>query len=285
MSSIRQALADNRDSLQTNAVRLLFRTHVTEGKVILLVEGCDDVNVFEKFFNQHLVLLHPVYNCDEIVRVLGQIEPHYQNRLLAIKDADFDRLKSISYTQYTNLFLTDLHDAEMMMLFDFGTVLLGRIYNVDVEKIPSFRSLMEDIESLSYLKLYNSIHNLRIDFEKPEIDLFYTGRAPLDYSAYATNLFSKLANVGKTVSDSTIIDFACALDYNDDDLLQLTNGHDLFDVIYRVIRLNYRQNLKKKEVAKKMRELYTWNRFEKTSLYDSLDKWFSFHHYSNVWNN
>lgn len=284
MNSIKQALTNSGDSSQTNTVRLLFRNPLNKGKIILLVEGSDDVNVFEKFFNPRLVYLHFVCNCNEIIRVLNQIERRYQNRLLAIKDADFDRLKGITYT-HTNLFLTDYHDAEMLMLSGYGTMLLAMRYNIDTMQIPTFEQLMHDIESLSYLKFYNSTNDLKINFDKPEIDSFYTGKSPLDYSAYAISLFGKPANIGKRVTESTIINFACSLDYSDKDLLQLTNGHDMFDVVYKIIRLNYRQNLRKKEVAKEMRRIYTWNRFEKTVLYNSLDKWFSSHNYENVWCN
>lgn len=284
MNSIKQALTDSGVSSQTNTVRLLFRNPLNKGKVILLVEGFDDVNVFEKFFNPQLVQLHFVCNCNEIIRVLNQIEQRYQNRLLAIKDADFDRLKGITYT-HTNLFLTDYHDAEMLMLSGYGTMLLAMRYNVNTMQIPSFKQLMQDIESISYLKIYNSIHDLRINFDKPEIASFYTGKSPLDYSSYTINLFGKLANLGKIVAESTIVNFACSLSYDDKDLLQLTNGHDMFDVVYKIIRLNYRQNLRKKDVAREMRRIYTWNRFKKTVLYNSLDKWFTSHNYENVWCN
>lgn len=284
MNSIREALVGCENDAQINTVRLLFRTHITKEKIVLLVEGYDDVNVFEKFFNQQQIQFYPVCNCDEIIRIVEQIETRYQNRLLAIKDADFDRLKGISYTQYPNLFLTDYHDAEMLMLSGYGTVILAMLYNLDITKFPSFESLMKDIESISYLKLYNSIYDLRINFGKTDIAPFYTGKAPLDYFAYTTKLFSKSANIGKQVSDSTIINFACSRNYNVDGLLQLINGHDLFDVVYQVIRLSYRQNLKKKAVANQMRKIYTWYRFKETSLYDSLNKWFLSHGYINVWN-
>ena len=96
-------------------VKSLFETHVNEGKVILVVEGSDDKEVYEKVTDAKNVCIYVDCNCDKHIVILNALNEQYGRRLLAIKDADFDRLEGRSHP-FANLLLTDTHDMEGMIV-------------------------------------------------------------------------------------------------------------------------------------------------------------------------
>ena len=51
-------------------VKALFDTHVNDGKVIVVVEGADDVDVFGKVMDAGSVCFYPDCNCDKHVVIL-----------------------------------------------------------------------------------------------------------------------------------------------------------------------------------------------------------------------
>ena len=67
--------------------------------------------------DKNAVRIYPDCNCEKHVLILDELNGIYGSRLLAIKDADFDRLEGQQYS-YSNLLLTDTHDMEGMIVAD-----------------------------------------------------------------------------------------------------------------------------------------------------------------------
>lgn len=74
-------------------VKSLFDTHINDGKVIVVVEGSDDKEVYQKVMDANTVCFYVDCNCDKHFVILDALNGRYDNRLLAIKDADFDRIE------------------------------------------------------------------------------------------------------------------------------------------------------------------------------------------------
>ena len=85
VSSMREA-SEAAEDAKVADVKSLFNSHVNDGKVVLVVEGIDDKEVYEKVTNASSVCIYVDCNCDKHLVILNALNNRYGNRLLAIKD-------------------------------------------------------------------------------------------------------------------------------------------------------------------------------------------------------
>ena len=106
--------------------------------LVFVVEGKDDLDVYASCLKSDAVCIYPDGNCARHAVILGALNSTYGKRLLAIKDADFDRLERLRLP-FSNLLLTDTHDLEGMVLLDGIPPLMGddavRCKNIELETV------------------------------------------------------------------------------------------------------------------------------------------------------
>ena len=66
---------------------MLLKSPVNHEKVIVIVEGHDDVDAYSAFFRNATTEFFPDGNCEKHAIILNQLNEKYSDRLLAIKDA------------------------------------------------------------------------------------------------------------------------------------------------------------------------------------------------------
>ena len=237
------------------------------------MEGIDDKKFFSKFFDENTTQIECCEGCKNVVCVFEKLNPSYEKYMIAIKDADYDILKGMSY-YYTNFFLTDCHDLEMMIL-----------HNSCVENslcaecsLPTnfgiVETVLKDIKSLSYLRWYNEKNLKGIDLN-PIVYNLYKGSDVLDCE---TCLCMIGGNKEKGVpKKSDLLSFES--EYSNIDLFDLSVGHDVCHAL--ALKLKYlckNKGLKCKiqgeeGVSSAIRIAYNASDFKKTELYRSLKKW------------
>ena len=86
---------DGRDKI--NEVKMWISGYRTIGKFTVLVEGIDDVKVYEKFFLKEKVIVCPTNCCAQLVELVdGLNKIHLESNVIGIKDADYDVLNHVS---------------------------------------------------------------------------------------------------------------------------------------------------------------------------------------------
>ena len=93
-----------------------LRSPVNQDKVAIVIEGEDDILVYGKLFDYKKSFLWPVGNCLNVTNIINEMSTQ-KDSIIGIKDSDFDNILNITYTN-TNLFCTDSHDAELLMIND-----------------------------------------------------------------------------------------------------------------------------------------------------------------------
>ena len=240
-------------------VKSLFDTHVNDGKVVLVVEGPDDKEVYEKVMDTAAICFYVDCNCDKHIVILNALNGRYGKRLLAIKDADFDRLDGV-YHPYSNMLLTDTHDLEGMIVGECLPELQGedavRCENINVSGIYS------ELEDISYLKWFSHSNHCGINFSATTLDLNLT--------AYFNACVANTNNVvGVTLADM----YAFKAAHQDVSETDLCNGHDLFERIYVRAKAAKVSNFAKKPFFRRLRRVYPADRFVNTSLFQDIRKW------------
>lgn len=260
-----------------------LKSPVNNGRIILLVEGNDDVKAYNKLFNLNIIDLQPANSCHRMTDVMTFISRHQQirNSIIAIKDADFDNLTSKSYPDCPNMFLTDTHDIETMMM----TVQCCR--NISAETISRdepdlITYVASSIESFSYLKYYNTVKivgkglpGLRFKGIKIGENL-YNGKDKLSIKDARDVIGNCPDNCTKKVmpTEEELKQFIAT--HSTSDYMNLTNGHDLVDgIVKRIHTLDHSKSKKygKTQIEQIIRTSYTFNDFKKTRLYSDIDSW------------
>mgnify|MGYP004541116143 CR=1 FL=1 len=252
----------NDDDSKIATVIAILRSPVTDGKTVLIVEGADDVSVYSRFFSAQYVELYPDGCCDTHCRILKSLNPNYKARLAAIKDADFDRLNG-KRSKYDNLFLTDGHDLENMILREgIPALVIGeyrsRCNNIDLQEIH------RGLEMISYLRWMNNDRDLCLNFKALSLATYCVSPYRIDFERYLSDLLheSKRASVSVTLSDVEVF----AKSHYVNDMSDLTRGHDLLECIYIRAKDASAGNFPKKKFFKKIRDAYSVDMFSRTSL-------------------
>lgn len=240
-------------------VKALFDTHVNDGKVILVVEGPDDKEVYEKVTDTAAVCIYVDCNCEKHFVILNALNGRYGNRLLAIKDADFDRLEGTCHA-YFNLFLTDTHDMEGMIT----KACLPELQGEDAERCRDINlgDIYSELEDISYLKWFNHWNHCGINFRYTALDL--------DIERYF-NLC--VANTDNVVSVTLADIYAFKAAHPGVPEIELCNGHDIFERIYERAHEAKVSNFAKKPFFRRLRRAYPDKEFINTSLYWDIKVW------------
>lgn len=259
---------------------------VNDGKVCVVVEGEDDIGLYGKFLNENLMFFYPTGNCIYILPIIDGLST-FSNRLIGIKDADFDHLRGVSYAE-PNLFLTDCHDCETMMLKTAAVEDL--IYEYTHQRLPNIvNDVFKALEWYSYLQYYNTVkivavNNDGIRFKGLNMDKIYNGIDVISCSAClnsvrehgnnsALSYFPSEEELQTFRNQNSITDF-----YN------LHRGHDVMHCMAIVIRRNaFHKKIGNSDVARALRISYQFEDFQSTILYRKLDAWMTNtgHH---IWN-
>ena len=258
IASMRDASEDATDAVVAD-VKSLFDTHVNDGKVILVVEGPDDKDVYEKVMDVASVCIYPDCNCDKHLVILNALNGRYSQRLLAIKDADFDRLEGVNYP-FSNLLLTDTHDMEGMIV----EACLSQLQGEDAERCEGVDlcDIFSELEDISYLKWYNHSGHRGINFSDVALDL--------DLTAYFNACVANTDNV-VTVTLEDMYVFKAA--HPDVPREELCNGHDIFERVYVRARASKVSNFAKKPFFRRLRRAYPRDKFVDTSLFHAIRDW------------
>lgn len=262
--TLRDLDADDSDG-KIVAIRLMLNSPANEGKIILVVEGPDDIEVYGRMFDPNLVEVYADGACNKHTIVLSTLNPFYKKRLAAIKDADFDILNG-KVPVYDNLFITDKHDLE-------GMILCEGIPQSVIDMYPNRCSgfgiddIYSDLRTISYLRWMNDVYYLGFDFNSQSWSYHYSKPYDINIVKYLSCLLGESHN-DKTFSKDDLDRFIA--EKGPQDLTMLVRGHDLMQCLYIRAKDKDNSNFEKKKFFRSIRDSYSLERFAKTQLYSSL---------------
>ena len=269
MNSIQNSLDPS--SITTN-VLLTLNSPTTQNKTLVLVEGIDDIRIYSSFFREDTTTLLDINGCLQVENIILNCNPKFESKYIILKDADFDHLNNRSY-QHSNLFLTDTHDLETMMINNESIKHLCCEY-LHPENSNLLENIFSEIEPLSYIRWYNEIKNIKLNFKVFNIASIYDGNQIIDINECINILYSKQVNSSKdTITQHDIQQFANL--HNEVDPFLLSNGHDICECIWIKLKQHKHANITKKDVPRCLRMAYSKAYFEQTSMFAQISSWAS----------
>lgn len=219
----------------------------------LIVEGPKDYKLYSKFINNSNVKIKEAFGFDKVKMALQLLTERDFLKKIGIIDADFSRILVIT-NNTDELFITDSHDAEVMM---YKTRALSTILRTFVshKKITDFektksKSISETLFELGaeigLLKLANKIHDLGLLFKPKDLDgnqISYKDFICKDDLSFCGGriMINTIINYSRNKSnnlksENEIVQKLSEVSVNKYVLDDLVNGHDLSNILFILLK-------------------------------------------------
>jgi len=265
-----------------NSIRLLRGNH--EG-VFLIVEGHSDKLIYERLVNKQEVRVTIASGKNNAIKALSILEKEDNfRRVVAVIDADFSRIEQ-QIPHSNNLFLTDEHDLEMMLIKSaaFDKLLKER---GSEEKIKAFT---EDIRE-TLLKLGQEIGKLRWLSLRNKLDLKFEGlnfKNFIDKENLSINIDKLIISIKNhsqkpSLDEQQIKQDLSVISDENHDPWQLCCGHDFIGILAialcKVLGTWNANDVKTEVLERELRLAYELSYFYQTQIYQLMVNWQSNHH-------
>lgn len=265
-----------------NSIRLLRGDH--EG-VFLIVEGHSDKLIYERLVNKQEVRVTIASGKNNAIKALSILEKEDNfRRVVAVIDADFSRIEQ-QILDSNNLFLTDEHDLEMMLIKSaaFDKLLKER---GSEEKIKAFT---EDIRE-TLLKLGQEIGKLRLLSLRNKLDLKFEGLKFgkfIDKEKLSINIDELIRSIKNhsqklSLDEQQIKQDLSVISDENHDPWQLCCGHDFIGILAialcKVLGTWNANDVKTEVLERELRLAYELSYFYQTQIYQLMVNWQSNHH-------
>ncbi|MBL8171029.1 MAG: DUF4435 domain-containing protein [Acidobacteria bacterium] len=249
----------------------------------LLVEGSTDARVYRNFIRDTDCRIVIANNKINVIQVLEILERDSFVGILAIVDADFDRLEG-QQPASPNLYFTDTHDLETLIIQ--SPALEKVLAELGSEnKLASFVARQGDDIRIILLKSGSHLGYLRWASLRQQLNLKFEGLAFGKFVDHDTLMIdeAKLVKTAKDhssahhLNEAEIRQQAQELKNESHDLWQACCGHDLVGLLSIGLRKTLGSNDTKKVeqevVSRALRLAYEFIHFCSTQLYASVQSW------------
>jgi len=250
----------------------------------LIVEGrASDLRLYRNLIDQESCQIVPAHSKENALTVLEILENENFFGFLVIVDADFWRLEG-KHPSSPNLFLTDTHDIETMMLKspalekllgEFGsTRKIGRFVNDHNKSVR--QALVEGGQVLGYFRWTSSLQNLGLTFENIAFAQF------VDRDTLSVDTSQMIRTVKNKSQRHDLVETILqhAIDGVADDThdrWDVCCGHDLICILSvglrKALGSNSARDVEPELLEKSLRLAYEAVYFLETHLFESLRAW------------
>ncbi|MBD2247272.1 DUF4435 domain-containing protein [Nostoc sp. FACHB-888] len=263
-----------------NQIRLRRSTYTG---TFLLVEGSSDKTFYKRFVD--LLVCELVETSGKpsskqrAIEILKTLEQSNFQGVLAIVDADFDRLETLLYTSL-NLLYTDSHDLETMLinspafnkvLAEFGSEEKIAQFNRDVKLV-----LIENGMSVGYLLWISKCDGLNLTFEGITFSKFIDEQT---LQIDELKMIQEIKNKSQAFSlnEKNLQERLKSLKNNNYDPWQICCGHHLVEILSfglrKALGSNKAADVEPNSLERSLRLAYEEIYFHQTQLYLDIRTW------------
>lgn len=253
------------------SIRLQLRHPSATNKIWIIVEGETDQKLFSKLINgRHVEIEISHGGLNTLLQSVSELL-HETDHILGIRDADFLHLEEKNETA-ENIFITDFHDAEMMIISSnnaYNSVVAEYLIQ---EKYPYVLrdNILNSIAFIGGIRWINYTEILDLNFKKIGFGNFYDARTvSLDDYKCLDDILSRSPNRKKDIS---IQEVRLKIE-GISDFLNLCNGHDFQKAFALCVSSTSKKGVNDVEIGKAFRVAYRFDDFQESKLYRQLKEW------------
>ncbi len=251
-------------------IKLLLDADITHKKVVIVVEGLDDIKFINSMcFDSDNTVMQSYSGKIGVLDIIDNYKE--EKRVIAILDRDY----SIS-TYSDNVFYYDYCCLEMMLISNNDN--FANIYNEYVfsnkwnyEKLRLH--CLNQLRCISFLRKINWEKGLGINFKKLSINNLYNCNEirMIDFEEMINQRYNNFFIENEDLFKE--IQFYCKQEENYEELLNITNGHDFCEFLANIARENTGNGTSKEIIQRVLRCSYRKEDFCNTMLYKNLKKY------------
>ena len=248
---------------------------VKAGVVFILLEGDSDIKLYRKLFNEKSTKIFSLPGGkNSLERGLAELFEKFP-LVIGIRDADFFHLEKKS-AMVANLFLTDHHDMEMVMVASddtFGSVAF-EYFDHNSEKHVDLRSqLLSATSFVGYLRWFNELNDAAFIFMNFPFGEFYNHKSMEFDEVGFIHMLLKRSPDAKIKDVAYILEQVNCLREIDHELFQLCNGHDFIKVMALQTKNNARKGVDHEQISSAFRMAFSIQHFRNTKLFLDTSTW------------
>lgn len=265
-----------------NSIKLLLKHPFYADKLILVVEGKSDIRLFRSLFNQENIKIESIDGKKQLITSMQKFIESYRNKVLSICDADFDHIEGMEDERLlSDIYLTDFHDAEVMMLKSNSLHSFIDEYSQS-DKVLYLKNnlLMKAFNSskiLGILRYINFKNDMKINFKKLNFSQFLSiDPLTVDLNINLEILIDILISRSPkfTSNKEELFNYYNSYIKNEYDDYQINCGHDLTNIIAYIFRqkeISLETNMDINKVESALRLSYQQDYFKETKLYKNIN--------------
>lgn len=249
----------------------------------LLVEGGSDKIFYERFVDklacELVITAGKPSSKQRAIAILQILEQSNFSGVLAIVDADFDRLETV-LNNSPNLLRTDSHDLETMLIkspalnkviAEFGSEEKITQFNEDISAV-----LLKSGMSIGYLRCISQCDGLNLTFEGIGFSKFVNEKSLI---IDELNLIQEIKNKSQAfyLKNEDLQQRLISRKNNSHDPWQVCCGHDLVEILSfslrKTIGSNKPSDVEADSLERSLRLAYEEAYFRETLLYSEIRKW------------
>lgn len=268
--------------LPTDKANEIRMRRTTFSGTFLLVEGVSDAVFYRRFIDRENCCVEVAVGKQRVIDILNSLDQHSFQGALGIVDADFDYLQKTRENS-SNLFLTDTHDLETMMLAKGGFEKLLNEYTSD-EKLPKFVKKHGDVRKIvlaagmqvGYLRWVSQRNNLNLSFSNIKFGNFLDKETlQFDVRKFVQEVKNK--SQAQALKSEDLQQQILAQQDDRHDPWQVCCGHDLMEILAlafcKAIGTFNTNEVTIDTLERSLRLAYEASWFPQTNLYREIQAW------------
>jgi len=249
---------------------LMLSADIEKQKVIILVEGIDDVKFVNGMnFNKENIIVEQSYSGKQGIR---EIMKFYQQekRIIAIRDRDYEmenKDKKVFYYDYCclEMMMLSMDDVFECIYYEY---ILEKRYKRDILKVRY--DLLKQLKYISLTRKINEEKKLGINFTRININSIFSHKNiniikfKEEVNERCNNFFKMNFNIEREIDNQ----YKNEMDL--EELLNITNGHDFCQLFAKLANKDRKKGISKDIIESNLRCSFKKENFEKTKLYQKL---------------
>lgn len=266
-----------------NEMKLLLNHPSYKNNLLLLLEGETDIRLFRSLLKHERITLDSVDGKLDLINIVESLKSDGYKAVIGICDADFDHILGLSRSREDRgVYITDVHDAEMMMINSSAIqAFIDEYSNHENHQILSVEAKEAAINAactLGVLRLANAIKRFNLNFKGLNFKSFINIdklSVSVDLDQLAQILIRRSPSLAEGVTEDVLLNEHRSLVEERHQKAQLCCGHDVTNIIAMIYSQRWAactSNINSEKVEQALRIGYSFEEFSTTDLYQKITR-------------
>lgn len=263
------------------------------GTAYMFVEGVSDENFWKRFIEKNTIRIQQVNGWENVANCVLEFNKASLNKYcIGIIDYDFESIYPCKGLMAENIFFTDYHDLEMMIIlspaWEAALASIDRSNRIQVNHKDILSFVFEITDRIGYLKLTSLKEKLGLKFKKhnknqeiewPKYEKFIDKQGNYEGDDKLINYFHSYTNSNTQDSVPTIqlitekFNKEIVYKYSSQ---HLSNGHDIIHILVILLKRKFKLNenyitIETIEIA--LRSAFNYDMLQQTKIFKSIIEW------------